>query len=310
MPILAGRGPLSGEVLSHDQVEAALMRRAGYEVRVLVEEGSSWEENPPTLLEFVRRELRWQHGNMQYLRLLGMPGLKPVSRVQLLLAILMYVGPPAWMAMTAIATIALALSDAPVSPLRSAAGGALFAILMGMTFAPKIASLLDLLARPSRLRSFGGAGSLVANALGETLFTILLSPIMAVAHAIFLVRLTLFWRRGGWGAQKRHGHATPWRLAAERLWPQTLAGLVLASVVSIKLPGSLGLALLTASGLILAVPFTVATASPRLGALATRWGTGRIPEETSPVEELAPLNLPALARRAPGKAQLAPSPAK
>ena len=51
------------------------MRRAGYEVRVLPEEGASWEENPPTLLEFIRRDLRWAQGNMQYWPYLVMPGL-------------------------------------------------------------------------------------------------------------------------------------------------------------------------------------------------------------------------------------------
>ena len=77
LPVLPLGGPLGGHVLSHDQIEAALMRRAGYEVRVIPAEGISWEENPPTLMEFIRRELRWCQGNMQYFWLLGLPGLKP-----------------------------------------------------------------------------------------------------------------------------------------------------------------------------------------------------------------------------------------
>ncbi|MEP3300335.1 MAG: glucans biosynthesis glucosyltransferase MdoH, partial [Roseibium sp.] len=81
LPILPGNGPLSGAILSHDQVEAVLMRRAGYEVRVLPQEGGSYEENPPHLLEFIRRDLRWCQGNFQYRRLLTMPGLLPISRV-------------------------------------------------------------------------------------------------------------------------------------------------------------------------------------------------------------------------------------
>ena len=74
LPILPGGPPLGGHVLSHDQVEAALMRRAGYEVRVLPEERGSWEENPPTIFEFSARDLRWCQGNMQYWRLLGTAG--------------------------------------------------------------------------------------------------------------------------------------------------------------------------------------------------------------------------------------------
>ena len=59
-----------GHILSHDQIEAVLMRRAGYDVRVLPEEELGWEENPPTLIEFIRRDLRWCQGNMQYWRFL------------------------------------------------------------------------------------------------------------------------------------------------------------------------------------------------------------------------------------------------
>src|SRR5258708_16199710 len=88
--------PDGTHILSHDQIEAVLMRRAGYDVRVLPEEGASWEENPPTLLEFIRRDLRWAQGNMQYWPYLVMPGLKPVSRYQIAFAMLMFFGCPEW----------------------------------------------------------------------------------------------------------------------------------------------------------------------------------------------------------------------
>ena len=88
--------PDGTHILSHDQIEAVLMRRAGFEVRVLPEEGASWEENPPTLLEFIRRDLRWAQGNMQYWPYLVMDGLKPVSRYQIGFAMLMFLGSPAW----------------------------------------------------------------------------------------------------------------------------------------------------------------------------------------------------------------------
>ena len=74
LPILPGGPPLGGHVLSHDQVEATLMRRAGYEVRVLPVENGSWEENPPTMLEFAKRDVRWCQGNMQYVKLLDTAG--------------------------------------------------------------------------------------------------------------------------------------------------------------------------------------------------------------------------------------------
>ena len=84
------------------------MRGAGYDVRVLPEEGLGWEENPPTLLEFIRRDLRWCQGNMQYWRFLSLPGLRPVSRYQLALAIVMFIGSPAWIGMLVLGTLSLA----------------------------------------------------------------------------------------------------------------------------------------------------------------------------------------------------------
>jgi membrane glycosyltransferase len=295
MPILPGRGPLGGDVLSHDQVEAALMRRAGFAVRVLPVEGMSWEENPPTLMEFIRRDLRWCHGNMQYWRLLTMPGLKPVSRFQFVFAILMYLGSPAWMALLALGTIAIVLSDASSAPSgRSGPGATLFAITLFMIFAPKMATCIDLLARRSARQAYGGAVRFLINVVSESLFSILLSPIMALTHTIFLFRLIVLRRGVRWNSQNRLSHAVPWSLAWARLWPQTLTGVAILAAIATKMPHNIGYALMGAGGLVLSVPFAVATASPWIGRLFTRWGVGRIPEETEPPAALVALRLPAV----------------
>ncbi len=84
------------------------MRAAGYDVRVLPQEDLGWEENPPTLIEFIRRDLRWCQGNMQYWRFLFLPGLRPVSRYQLALAILMFIGSPAWIGLLVLGTLVVA----------------------------------------------------------------------------------------------------------------------------------------------------------------------------------------------------------
>jgi membrane glycosyltransferase len=297
LPMLPGAGPLAGPILSHDQVEAALMRRAGYEVRVLPLDGVSWEENPPTLMEFSRRDLRWLQGNMQYWRLLRLPGLKPVSRFQLIFAIQMYLGSPAWMAMTAMGIVLLALSDAPTGPyvpVELGAGTLLFTIMMLMTFSPKIATSIDVLLRQRQRCSFGGGIAFVLNLLAETIFMTLLSPVIALSHTIFMTRLFVFRSAGSWSGQLRQSHAVPWRLAFAKLWPQTLAGLVIVAVFAMKAPHDLGFALLGSTGLILAAPFAVFTASPMVGAWLARIGIGRIPEENEPPLVLRPLKLPAI----------------
>jgi membrane glycosyltransferase len=304
MPMLPGNGPLAGPILSHDQVEAVLMRRAGYEVRVLPQEGLSWEENPPTLMEFTRRDLRWCQGNMQYWQLLTLPGLKPVSRFQLIFAMQMYLGSPAWMAMTAIGIVLLAFSDTPTTPyvpIEAGAGTALFAIMLLMTFAPKIASIIDVMLTPSARRSYNGTLAFVLNILGETLFTALLTPTIALSHTIFLARLFVFRRGNNWTGQLRESHAVSWRLAFVKLWPQTLAGCTILAVVAAKAPNDIGFALLGTTGLILAVPFAVATASPLIGTLFARIGIGRIPEENEPPVALLPLHLSAIESSGPVK---------
>jgi membrane glycosyltransferase len=296
MPVLPEGGPLGGHVLSHDQIEAAMMRRAGYEVRVLPVDGVSWEENPPSVIDFIRRELRWCQGNMQYFQLLNLPGLKPVSRFQLVFAILMYLGSPAWMAMLALgaATIAFAASSHAPALRATPAGAALFAIMLAMIFAPKIATALDVLARRSARDSYGGAGRFLANVVAETLFTFLLSPVMSLAHTIFLFRLFVLRRGYSWSSQKRDSEGVAWSTAWSRLWPQTVVGLAVMAIIAVKAPGDVVYAFVIAGGLALAVPFAVLTASPRVGRLFARVGVGCIPEEVEPPDALLPLRLPAL----------------
>jgi membrane glycosyltransferase len=302
LPLLPGSGPLDGHILSHDQVEAALMRRAGYEVRVLPLEGMSWEENPPTLMEYIRRDLRWCQGNMQYWRLLGLPGLKPISRLQLAFAILMYVGSPAWMALLAIGAVEIALAGiagVPVVHATSGAGAALLSIMLVMIFAPKLASSFDVLRRRSARRSYGGGARFTSNVAAEILFSFLLSPVMALTHTGFMLRLFLLRRGGAWNNQKRESHAVPWSLAWEKLWPHTLTGFAMIGLVAVTRPGDIGYALLAAGGLALSAPFAVVTAAPWVGRLLSRFGVARIPEETTPSAALLALNFPDRESRSP-----------
>src|SRR2546430_11736835 len=156
LPELPRRGPLGGPILSHDQIEAVLMRRAGYEVRVLPEEELGWEENPPTLLEFIRRDIRWCQGNMQYWHFLALPGLKFVSRYQLAFAILMFLGSPAWMALLVLGTFGVVTAERPSAFMTPGAGLAVLVIELVMWFAPKIATVIDALTRAQARKRYGG----------------------------------------------------------------------------------------------------------------------------------------------------------
>ncbi len=293
LPVLPQTGPLGGFILSHDQIEAVLMRRAGYEARVLPDETLGWEENPPTLIEFIRRDLRWCQGNMQYWRFLLLPGLKPVSRFQLAIALLMFVGSPAWIFLLLIGSADVALSGNPAAVLRGDAASALLAILLAMWFAPKIATAIDVLARPELCRAFGGAVRFLASALMETAFFLLLSPILWFCHTLFLARL-LLGRAIGWGAQARDDHEVPLGLATRKLWPPTLAGVGTLALLAMTVPAAIPYACLVAAGLALAIPFAVLTAAPAFGRALVRLKLARLPEETEPPPALRALALPAL----------------
>lgn len=277
---LPGTGPLGGHVLSHDQIEAVLMRRAGYEVRVLPEENLGFEENPPTLIEFVRRDLRWCQGNMQYWRFLGLPGLAPVSRYQLSFAILMFLGSPAWIGLMIVGAAA-AFAASPAGFVDADAARHLFWILLPMWFAPQLATLADMITRPGGAEPFGGRSALVAGAVVAMAFMQLLVPVMWLAHTVFLAGLP-FGRAVGWTAQARDDHAVPAATALRLLWPQTLLGIGVLAAVAAAAPSALPYVMVLAAGPALAVPLAVATASPRVGRLVRRLGLAGLPEERQP----------------------------
>jgi membrane glycosyltransferase len=293
LPVLSRNGTEDRHILSHDQIEAVLMRAAGYDVRVLPQEDLGWEENPPTLLEFIRRDLRWCQGNMQYWRFLSLPGLKPVSRYQLALAILMFIGSPAWIGLLVLGTLALAFSDTPASFIRADAGMALLVCVLVMWFSPKIASAIDILLRPELRRAFGGTGLFIINYVVETVYSILLCPILWFGHTIFLTGL-LFGREIGWIGQTRDDHAVPFTLALHNLWPHTLLGCAALGLLAVTQPAGIPYALLLAAGPALAIPFAMVTAWPLLGSFAARVGIGRLPEETARPAVLLALALPAI----------------
>src|SRR5262245_15180474 len=293
LPTLPDNALVGGHVLSHDQVEAVLMRRAGFAVRVLTDEGDSFEQNPPKLIESIRRDVRWSQGNKQYWHFLQTPGLKLVIRYQLMVAILMFLGSPAWMALLLLGTAALAVTGSSEAFMRADAGIAVFVLVLVMWFAPKIATIIDVLARPSLRRSFGGGWRFLAGVVVETIFTLMLLPIMWFGHTMFLIRL-LTGRKVGWTAQARADPRVPWAIAARALWPQTVLGWAVLLVLGATVPAAIPYALFIAGGLALSIPLAILTTMPAAGPAMVRIGLCQLPEETAPPPELTALALPAI----------------
>lgn len=275
------------QILSHDQVEAVLMRRAGYEVRVLPIETGSYEDNPPSLLEFMRRDNRWCQGNLQYARLIGMPGLKPVSRFQLLWAILMFIGVPAWTLFAALLPIMIThaqnLADFPWHVIEM-----LYVALIVMHLAPKIAGIADAIMTAGEVRRFGGRARFALTAVTEILFSLVLGTVTTIRTSIFMIALVLG-KSIAWNGQERDGAGLSWRGAFEALWPQLLFGVSLYLALAVISPPLLLWSLPLTAGYLLAIPFAVVTASPSIGRFFRRHGIAGIPEDFAPPAEIRAL---------------------
>ncbi|MFL6975930.1 MAG: glucans biosynthesis glucosyltransferase MdoH [Xanthobacteraceae bacterium] len=291
LPVLAAGALVQGHVLSHDQIEAVLMRKAGYDVRILPEEGSSFEQNPPTIVEFVRRDLRWCQGNMQYWHFLAGPDLATVSRYQLVLALLMFLGSPAWIGLLLLGASGAAMTSGAL--VRPDIGLLLLGVVLVLWFAPNLATMLDILSRSSLRQSFGGGTRLLASFFTSAAFILLLAPIMWASHTIFFARL-LLGRTMDWKSQTREDHRVSLRVAVREFWPHTLIGFLPLLLLGITARSAIPVALLIAAGPLLSIPFSVATASPTVSRLMIGAGLCRVPEESDPPAELLSLELPAL----------------
>ncbi len=286
LPVIPGGPPFGGHVLSHDQVEATLMRKAGYEVRVLPDEGGSWEDNPPTVLEFSRRDVRWCQGNLQYLKLLDLPGLLPISRFQLVWAILMFIGVPAWTLMIALAALKPFETADLAGGFPAALAVGLYCTFLVMYLAPKLAGFAD--AALEGTARWGGGLRFAAGALAELLFSFLLGAITTFRIAIFMTGL-LFGRTVVWNGQARDAHALSWGTAVKGLWPQTLFGVVVLGLMAWNAPTLALWSLPLTLGFLTAVPFAVLTSSDELGRVLLAARLCAIPEEFDTPAEIAAL---------------------
>ena len=276
LPVLPGGPPLGGHVLSHDQVEATLMRRAGYEVRVLPEEGGSWEENPPTILTFTQRDLRWCQGNLQYLKLLGIPNLFPVSRFQLVWAILMFIGIPAFTLLILLAALKPYDGEAGAFPVGGAI--ALYVVFLLMSLTPKLCGLIDILRTPGGARRYGGTGRFLVSAVVEIVFSFLLGAVSTFRTTLFIIGL-FFGKSVIWSGQARDAHGISLQTAFAGLWPQLAFGIVILGLMATASTALVFWSLPMTAGFILAIPFAMWTANPRNGQLLHRLGVAAIPEE-------------------------------
>ncbi len=250
--------PLPGGalILSHDHVEAARLQAAGWKIRVLASDEGSSESHPPTLPEYLGRDVRWAAGNMQYRYLLGRPDLGPLGRFQMLQAILHYVLTPFWFAMLPLAAVNGALGDAGAVP-RAPLAGLLVAGWLTL-HGPKLLGYAEALLLPERTGP--ATPRFLRDVLAELAYTALLDPIIALQKSWAVLCLAMG-PRAGWSGQNRDEHTVSWSTAARLFWPHTLAGLVILALFAATSALATIVALPFTLGLVFAIPFAVLTSS-------------------------------------------------
>ena len=224
LPTLKGRKPFGGHVMSHDVLEAALLRRGGWAVHVTPVLSGSSEETPPSLIDFMRRERRWCQGNLQHLALLRTPGLHWVNRLQLIMGAMAYLASPLWF-FSILIGLAIELQQ-PMDwgsfwyMLHPQMTPLLWASMMTtfMLLGPKVIGLLLVLSRAEERKAFGGAATLLKGAAMEAVISMVTAPVL-MANNTRVVFEVLMARDSGWSAQSRiAGHKRVSEAVREHYW--------------------------------------------------------------------------------------------
>jgi len=257
---LPGRGGLSGEILSHDFVEAAMMRRAGYHTWLVPTLEGSYEQQPPNLLEELQRDRRWCQGNLKNIRLIAEPGFAGVHRAMLLTGVMAYASAPLWLGFILV-SLALRLTGAEtgVAPMQVA----LWSLTLVLLFLPRVLAVSAMLWQGEQ-HTYGGTAQLIKGALLETTLSVLQAPTRMMAHTLFV--LTALTGIGlDWKSPPREAQALQWRETTQRFMP--LVGpmaILLLCTYAINAHALLWL-LPVGLPLLLAIPLAILTSQSRLG---------------------------------------------
>ncbi len=303
LPRLPGKPPLGGEILSHDFVEAAFMRRAGFKVWLLTDLDGSFEEVPSNVVDFAARDRRWAQGNLQHLGLLPMRGLHWLSRLHLITGVLSYATSPLWLAALLLSSIVVCLdaingyqyfapgsySLFPTWPqYRDSEIVILLAGTITVLLMPKVLGCTLALVKGKLRRAFGGVWSLLSSLLVEQLFSTLLAPSMMLFHTSFVIT-TLAGHPVTWNAQDRGDRGITFREAFSRHKWHVAIGLAWGGIILTIAPRYIWWMSPILLGLLLSVPLTMLTSLTSAGVWARKHGLLLTPEETEPPSELAAL---------------------
>ena len=242
----------------------------------------SYEQQPPNLLEELRRDRRWCQGNLQNARLIAEPGLHGVHRAMLLTGAFAYLSAPFWLAFVLLGAGLWAAGSAPAF---SSLGGVprelvmVWLATMMMLALPRMMGVLAIVLRGEQ-RSYGGAARLVRGTLLEGGLSVLQAPVRMVAHTLFVVA-ALTGLKLEWKSPPREAQDIGWRDASHRFAALGVAVAGAAAWTLALQPQATLWLLPTGLPLLLAVPLVVLTSRPELGQRLLARGLLLTPEEHS-----------------------------
>lgn len=306
LPELEGRKPFGGHIMSHDVVEAALMRRAGWAVHVTAALDGSCEETPPTLTDFIRRDHRWCQGNLQHLALIGAKGLNPISRLQLAMGCMAYLSSPLWLASLIVGMVMQLQSPVDWTSffyiLNPKLSPFMLASLLGgvMLMGPKLMGFALVLSRPGERKAFGGARQIMKGMALEIALSAALAPILMVANTKAVIQI-FSGHDAGWATQQRSADGLSWKDAFTAMRWQMITGVLFSLGLLIRPDLATWFAPIVLP-LLFAAPIAVFTSRRRTGEAFARKGWLVTPDEgtvaVSPVV-LYPAGRPVFEGQAP-----------
>jgi membrane glycosyltransferase len=277
LPKLSGKPPFGGEIMSHDFVEAAFLRRAGWDVWMAPDLGGSFEEPPPSVYDFLKRDRRWAQGNLQHARVLVAQGIRLPNRLHMVVGVMSYLSSLLWFLMLIVSAVALVPYQ--VSAVDKLALLQLVLATVILLYAPKFLAVGIALRHTETVRAHGGTGAVLRSVLYESLFSTLFAPIVMLSHSWYVISI-LLGISTGWGAQARDDRALPLWFVIRHYWVHTMIGAGCTWLLWRFMPGDLPWYALLLLGLWLAIPLVRVTSSFRLGAWAARRGLFLVPSET------------------------------
>ena len=298
LPSLPGKEPFGGHVLSHDFVEAALMRRGGWATHMVPYLKGSYEEGPPTLTDLLVRDRRWCQGNLQHAKVVGSKGLHWVSRMHMLVGIGHYFTAPMW-AMLMLIGIAIPLFQGGIdlNEVLHLSPGVywrhqdetqvirMFAITMVVLLSPKVLGYLAMLLEPVERRGCGGTIRAFISMLLETILAALMAPVVMYVQSRGVAEV-LAGKDSGWDAQQRDDGGVSWLALTRGYGGLSVFGLFMGALAYAVSPSLAAWMAPVVIGMVLAIPVVGFTSSRTAGVWMHRLGLMEIPEESAPPKVL------------------------